>query len=323
MAVQSPQTQKWPDRHAVLFVHGVGNAQPGDYGPLVAQVEELLGDDANKFAIYFLYYDQVNNWFAQKEQLRLQCAQLVRAIGKRLDGSSLGNVIADFGGDVIWPVLLADARLAVRTAVLQQLQQIVLDGKAANVQPRNQHLSVIAHSMGCFHVYEALMYAAATPAEGLGPASAGIVLDNLIFMASPVQLIRTVAGELGSAVPQRESIFSVSAPALEIPWEPGGENEPVRCARRTVSIAGNLDPVSGYFLRKPLAWAYMNLPDQLSFIDQEQVGATVDGAEKLSLTSVLQSALRQEGPPNITPMNPHDWSAYVQRHATDLRTWLV
>jgi hypothetical protein len=322
MATQPPQTQKWPDRHAVLFVHGVGNARPGDYAPLVDQLETILGDDARKFAMYFLYYDQINEWFSQKAQARIEFARLVQAIGRRMDGSSLGNVIADFGGDVLFPVLLPDSRLAVRSAVLQQLQQIVLDGKAANVQPRNQHISVIAHSMGCFHVYEALTYAAATPAEGLGPASGGIVLDNLIFMASPVQLIRTVGRELGNAVPQPESIFSVSSAALEIPWEPGGENEPVRCAKQTIAIAGNLDPVGGYFFRDQLDWAYMNLPGQVAFIDQEQVAA-VSGSEKLSLAAILQDALQRGGPPKITPENPHDWSAYVARHANDLRQWLL
>jgi hypothetical protein len=40
-------------------------------------------------------------------------------------------------GDVIWPVLIPDARLAIRAAVLQQLQTMVLDGIAAGVQPRH------------------------------------------------------------------------------------------------------------------------------------------------------------------------------------------
>jgi len=219
MAVQPPQTQKWPDRHAVLFVHGIGNANPGDYAPLVSQFESVLGADATKFAFYFLYYDQINDWFAQKTKAGVELSLLVQSIRKRLDGSALGNIIADFGGDVIFPVLLADARLAVRSALLQQLQQIVIDGKAAGVQPRNQHITVIAHSMGCYHTYEAMTYASAMPTEGLGPASAGVILDNLIFMASPVQLIRTVGRDLGGAVPQRESIFCVSQPALASPAE--------------------------------------------------------------------------------------------------------
>jgi len=66
----------------------------------------------------------------------------------------------------------------------------------------------------------------------------------------------------------------------------------------------------------------MNLPDQMAFIDQEQV-ASVNGSEKLSLAAILQDALQSRSAPKIAPNNPHDWSAYVERHAPDLRLWLA
>src|SRR6266571_6537697 len=156
-----PQSQPWPSDRAVLFVHGVGGAKPGDYDPLVAELKAVLGTQAKKFAFYFLYYDQVNQWFATKLQAAQQVAALVSTISSRLDATALGKAVADFAGDVIWPVLIADARLAVRAALLQQLQQIVLDGKAAGKEPLDQHLTIIAHSLGCFHIYEALHAAAA------------------------------------------------------------------------------------------------------------------------------------------------------------------
>lgn len=322
MAIQPPQSQKWPADRAVLFVHGIGSSKPGDYDPIVAQLRGILGADAARLAIYFLYYDAVNEWFAQKLQARTAFTKLVQFISGRLDGSDLGNAAAAFAGDVIWPVLIPDARLAIRAAMLQQLQTIVLDGIAAGVQPRNQHVSIIAHSLGCFHTYEALSQMTTNPAEGLGPASAGVVLDNVIYMASPVQLIRSTGLALGNALPQPSSMFSVSDAALEIPSEVGDDGTPVRCARRTVSITGNLDPVGGFVFRAKQPWGYMHLPDQEAFIDQEQV-ATVNGSEQLSLTSILRDALQTQGPPRIAPENPHDWSAYVARHAADLRTWLV
>jgi hypothetical protein len=234
----------------------------------------------------------------------------------------LGDAAASFAGDVIWPVLIPDARLAIRAAVLQQLQTIVLNGVQSGVQPRNQRITIIAHSLGCFHTYEALSYTSSNPAEGLGPASAGVVLDNVIYMASPVQLIRSTGQSLGGAVPQRSTIFSVSTPALEIPWEKGDDDQPVLCAKRTVSITGNLDPVGGFLLRAKQPWGYMDLPGQQAFIDQEQV-ATVNGSEEITLTSLLLDALQTQGPPRIRPENPHDWSAYVARHAADLRQWLT
>lgn len=320
MAILPPQSLKWTADRALLFVHGVGNAKPGDYDPLVAQVAALLGADAKRYAMYSFYYDQINEWFAQKEQARVAFTKLVQSIRKGTDGSELGKVMADFGGDVIWPVLLADGRLAIRAALLLQLQQIRLDGIAAKRQPRDQHISIIAHSMGCFHVYETLTHAAATPSEGLGPASANGVYDNVILMASPVQLIRTVAGDLGAAVPQRKSIYCVSQKTLAIPSEAGDLDQPVACTPHMVSITGNLDPVGGYLFRKE--YAYMTLEGQDSYIDQQQV-ATVGGSEQLSLASLFQSAIQSGGPPNITPTNPHDWSAYVAGHAPDLKKWLA
>jgi hypothetical protein len=320
MTSLSPQTQHWPEDRAVLFVHGVGNSKPGDYAPLVAQLEAILGSDAKRFAMYFLYYDQYNEWFSAKQQASLAFAKLVQFLRVQTDGTSLGNVAADFGGDVIWPVLLADARLAVRAALLQQLQQIRLDGVAAGFQPRDQHVSIIAHSMGCFHVYEALTWAAANPGEGLGPASANSVFDHVILMASPVELIRTVGRTLGSAIPQRETIATVSQTALAIPAEPDERGKPLACTPHLVSITGNLDPVGGYFFRHAYAW--MDLPGQESMIDQ-QVLATVNGSERITLESLFQSALQNGGPPRITPENPHDWSAYVARHANDLKRWLA
>ncbi len=56
---------QWPGKRAVLLVHGVGNAKPGDYAPLAQQVESLLGASASQFAVYFLYYDQINDWLAR------------------------------------------------------------------------------------------------------------------------------------------------------------------------------------------------------------------------------------------------------------------
>jgi hypothetical protein len=322
MATWDAQSQKWPADRAVLFVHGIGNAKPGDYTPLVERLRTILGDDARHVAFYFLYYDQINEWFSAKEQAAVAFEKLLSFLRMGLDATNLGNAAAAFAGDVIWPILLADARLAVRAAVLQQLQQIVADGEKAGTRPRDQHVSIIAHSLGCFHVYEALAAAASDPASGLGPATWGVRLDSLILMASPVQLIRSAAARISGAIPQPETMFSASAPTLEIPGEPGPQGERVLSAKRTIAVAGNLDPVGGYVLRKQLTWGYMKLPGQESVIDQQQV-ASVDGSEELTLQRILQDAIADGGPPAIAPVNPHDWGSYVDRHAPDLPGWLA
>ena len=320
MPTLPPQTQRWPADRALLLVHGIGNAQPGDYDALVGLLQQVLGAAASKIAIYFLYYDQVNDWFAAKTQLALQVASLVQVVRGKVDATALGNVIADFAGDVIWPVLSADARQAVRAAMLQQLQQIVTDGVRAGFQPRDQHLSIICHSLGCFHTFETLHAAARSTTDGLAPGTDGVAFDNVIFMASPVQLIRTVAGSLGAAVPQLATLTSVSSPTLAMPAERIVTGDVVPSVRHTVSITGNLDPVGGWFFRKKAEWAYMNLPGQDAFIDTEQSTSVSSEAD---LAALLQQALRDRQPPQITPNNPHDWGAYVERHADDLRTWLL
>jgi hypothetical protein len=107
-----------------------------------------------------------------------------------------------------------------------------------------------------------------------------------------------------------------------MPFENTGSGRRVASAERTVSITGNLDPVGGHFLRARQPWAYMDLPGQEPFIDEQQLVATGLG-EELTLAGVLQAALRDGAPPDIAPQNPHDWSAYVARHSDELRQWLT
>lgn len=333
-ALTTPQTQRWPADRAILFVHGVGNAGVGDYAPLVEQVQTLLGDAASRFAFYFLYYDELNDWFAGKLQAGALFEQLVGAVRTQLSADNgnggapspgLGNTIAEFAGDVLWPVLLADARTTVRTAYLNQLRRIVRDGEDAGFAPRRQHISIIAHSMGCFHTYEALAEAAVDQGQGLAPATWGVRLDNVIYMASPVQLIRTVARNIQGVVQQSQTLHCVAGASLGFPAEPGAAGAPVLSAKRTVSITGNLDPVGGHLMRSKLKWAYMDFPGEASFepcIDQQQLATTGIG-EEIALAGLLQSALRERQAPQITPVNPHDWYTYITKHADQLRTWLT
>jgi hypothetical protein len=330
----TPQTQRWPADRAILFVHGIGNAGVGDYSLLVEQVHALLGDDAKRFAFYFLYYDEINDWFAAKLQAGALIEKLIGGVRSQFSQSNgaapaasigLGNAVAEFAGDVLWPVLLADARTAIRAMYLNQLRRIVRDGEDAKVPARRQHVTIIAHSMGCFHTYEALGEAAADKGQGLSPATWGVRFDNVIYMASPVQLIRTVARDIQGVVPSKETLHCASGSALALPSEASVSGVPITSARRTVSITGNLDPVGGHLMRTRLPWAYMDFPDQATFepyIDQQQVATTGSG-EDLTLAGLLEAALRDGAAPNITPENPHDWSAYIARHAEQLKAWLT
>jgi hypothetical protein len=56
---------------AILLVHGVGDARPGDDASLVAALETALGADAANFAVYELYYDFINDCLLVSRQFQL------------------------------------------------------------------------------------------------------------------------------------------------------------------------------------------------------------------------------------------------------------
>jgi len=316
------QTQDWPSDKAVLFVHGVGNATPGppgSYDSLVQQLKVVLGNDAKDFAFYFLYYDQINNWFATKTQAAALVSSFFGALKARAAGEKVADTAADFAGDVVWPILITAARFAVRAAYLAQLQQIIEDGKKKIGNARDLRLSIICHSLGCFHTYEILHEIATDSSQGLSPVD-GVIIENVVHMAPPVQLIRTVAQDLGAAVPNRGSLHCLSGAALSIPYTQVGTDR-IPSVKNWVSITGNLDPVGGYFFRHRADWAYMKVADQKSFVDEQQALKNI--RTEAELEAVLKNSLREKSPPKIEPQNPHDWSTYVANHASELRTWLA
>ncbi|MBV6522359.1 MAG: hypothetical protein MNPFHGCM_02507 [Gemmatimonadaceae bacterium] len=307
------QSQTWPGRDAVLLVHGIGNDPAGTRSEANVALRAALGDDADRFAIYELRYDGIDDWFKEKTQAAALVLQLVALLKKRFGDDSLGETAAEFAGDVIFPVLSLSARAALREAFISQLNKMIQDGPHGALQ----RISVVCHSMGCFHTYEAIHAAVDDAAALIGP-QAGVYLQNVVFMASPVQLIKTVVREMGPLIPKRTTLAlnrSLRMPVAEM----NDVSQPY-VLRNFVSIAGDLDPVGGFLLRQKLDWAYMNVPGQKAFIDQ-QSALGIDSAAQLR--DVLLAALRSKEPPQVTVQNPHDWSAYIDRHAEDLREWLV
>jgi hypothetical protein len=107
-----------------------------------------------------------------------------------------------------------------------------------------------------------------------------------------------------------------------MPVEVAATGDVVPLVRRTVSITGNLDPIGGHFFRARRDWAYMALPEQESFVDAQRL-TDLNLSDDAALAEVLEQALQERAPPAITPQNPHSWTAYVDRHADDLRRWLI
>ena len=315
------QQKQWHGDRAVLLVHGIGNAAPGHYATLAETVKDVIGAESGKVALYQLYYDQVNDWFSAKMQLGALLTQATSSLVTLIDDPELGDTLAELVGDVLWPVLLADARAAVREAYLLQLKQIVTDGIAAGIPARDQRLSIICHSLGCFHTYEVLHHAALFPSHMLQPAAHGVRFENVIFMASPVQLIRTIANALGNLVPNKRWLYTVQGETLSIPRQAKLSGEEVLSVKNWVTITGNLDPVGGHFFRRRADWAYMTVPGETVAIVQAQDALNI--TTKAQLVDRVKECLNEREPPNITPTDPHCWESYVTSYAAELHTWLT
>ncbi len=316
----TPQSRSWTGKRAVLLVHGIGNSRPGDYADLLHSVETLLGPDRDHVAFYQLFYDHINDWFVQKTDAAALLGQATSALARQIDDPEIGETLAGYIGDILWPVLSTSARGAVREAYLAQLKQMILDGTNADVPVRRQQLTIIAHSLGCFHTYETLHHAAKYSSHILQPSTHEVKFANVIYMASPVQLIRSVAEQLGSLVPNRRWLETVQGDALHIPFEERSDGKKIQSVRNWVSITGNLDPVGGHFFRKRADWAYMQCEGQQSFVDQQ---FPTDVTSKSDLVARLRASKLTGEAPTISPQDPHAWGSYIARHTTQLRDWIL
>lgn len=315
-----PQSINWPGTRAVLLVHGIGNASVGQVGafPLDA-LKRALADGAPEVAIYTINYDFINDWIDRKVNFAAAITALREALAAKLGNSTADSAIADQIGDVLWPVLSPDLRLAVRDAIIAQLAQIELDRlESAMVRrkdPLDYQVSIIAHSLGCFHTYEVLTAIASEPAHNLQPATDLTTFDSVILMASPVQLIRTVAGLIKAAVPHLATLATLANP-LAIPSE-RLNGEVVPCTNDFISITGSHDPVGGHVLGKKLSWAYMDIPGQHSTV-VSQHALNIDTRDTTALA--LAHAVAAGG---AQLQDPHSWSAYMDAQARQMRGLLL
>jgi hypothetical protein len=309
----TPQTQAWPGDTAVLLVHGVGNARAGDYTDLAHAVRAAVGPDV---AIYSLFYDVFNDWFTEKTQFSGQIQRLTAFIKEKEGQGQLPDTIAEFAGDVIWPLFALASRAAVGRAYLAQMKQIVIDGLNRGLLKQQLKLSIVCHSLGCFHTYEMLHTIAAEPAHTLQPLTDGIRFRSVVFMASPVQLIRTLGQAVSGLVPPGLATLAPTGLAIPSQQALGVTRTSVE---RWISVTGDLDPVGGHFLRRKAPWAYMDVPGQQPIVvPQVLVGA---GTDEENLFTVLRTSLSQAKPPTLN--NPHSWLDYVKGPQVDLKSWLA
>lgn len=313
------QSQVWPGDSALLLVHGVGSYQSADYDSLIAALKAALGDARwNSLAVYTALYDELNDWFAEKLQARVMIQSLLQGLRGRFNSPTLGDAAAEGAGDVVWPVLSLNARMALRDLILSQIRQMVSDGDAAVPLRRMQKLYIVCHSLGCFHTYEALHAAATDPAQALQPVSDNVHFRAVVMMASPVKLIRTVAGDIQGLVPSPGGLASLGR-GLALPGQQLGAGDFDPIAKRLISLTGNLDPVGGYLFRQQQPWAYMDIPGQLSIVENQQI---LGLDTEMKLADALHDARTRPGGLSLSPRNPHDWTGYVSRNAAQVATWL-
>lgn len=307
-----PESLQWPERRAIVLIHGVGSYAKADYKKLLAALEAAVGAGQwRKIAVYTALYDVFNDWVAEK----LRCAALVGELVDRLkfhfDSDALGRVAAEGAGDVVWPVLSLDARHALRGAIIAQLQRVVLDGDRAGLRRAQQKITIICHSLGCFHTFEALSAMAKDPRHRLQPVEDAVQFDNVMMFASPVQLIRTVSGWLGRLVPETDDLASLVGHDLSLPGEPNMVGRFIPSTRRLVSITGDLDPVGGHLMKKKLGWAYMDIAGQESHVDEQTLAGPLT---RPAMAQAIRAALQDPKGLAFKPDNPHDWVAYVERN---------
>src|SRR6185436_3147100 len=195
--IQSQAWKKDSDR-ALVVIHGVGDYKKADYTKLLASLESAITTaEWKNYAVYTVLYDVLNDWTKEKQQAANLANQLKARLKVNFETSTLGETAAEGAGDILWPVLELDARVALRDAIISQLIEVTRDGFRAGVPFRNQKISIVAHSLGCFHTYEALSAMAADPQYQMQPVPDAVQFHSVVLMASPVQLIRSVAGWLG------------------------------------------------------------------------------------------------------------------------------
>ena len=299
-----PVSRDWPGPHAVLFVHGVGNAMPGYYNTVSDQVRGALRAAGLQVAMYELYYDELTDWAASKFNITTLVSHLkssvVGAAASATPPDSDGSqAAAEYMGDVLLPAFSATARSAIHDAYRAQLLQMLMDAwNTQQLPPRDVKLSIICHSLGGFHTYEVLHDIAANRHAGLRPQSDGVRFHSVIFMASPVQLIRTMFRTIEPAIPNSAALAVLHGDGLQQPVS--GDH---RIVDKWISITGDHDPIGGYFMKKQAGWAYMNTPDQVSIVDSQS------REEGYDMKAVFAKA--------------HSWSEYVKTHAKDLASWLA
>lgn len=321
-----PITQKWESPTAVLLVHGIGNASLKSLDPVEDELRQTIGESAGSFPCYRFSYEFINSWVSEKTRLKKLISKLKEQIAEKLGSAEVTRILTDYLGSIIWPLLSLKIRRAIRKALLLQLRQLVQDGINSGYPKEDQKISIVAYSLGCFHIYEALHYCATHPEEQLQPETHGVRLENVLLVASPIKLIQSVISDLRTVISKPDDLAVLSLPDLAFPFERSFYGSITPMVRNWYSITGDLDLVGGYLMRRKLEWAYMcippndGLPPATEVIERQEWSAidTID-----DLAPLLKKAVIRKKFPRITLADPHSLMNYLHHHKLELEQWFI
>jgi hypothetical protein len=100
-------------------VHGIGDASTGEDRALPLElVRQMLGDEAPSVALFRMNYDVIDDWLATKSQFQTGITALKRVLALSLGAETIDATIAEYVGDVRWPIPSAELRFGVRDALV-------------------------------------------------------------------------------------------------------------------------------------------------------------------------------------------------------------
>lgn len=228
--LQENQGGKMSKRRSIIFIHGIGDQQPG-YSE--ALFDTLVGDNEN-LRSEILKYEMLYDYVHQEMNAKLEIEKLVK---KFTDGKDVKKLAEDTVTHVLYFWMVNDARKWILRLFEQKLLKVVSDGRKAGVPPAKHEISIISHSLGTFIAYEGLHFVIGRNAVGIHDE---VHIKNLFTLASPLALIKRINDKL-----QRATGLLAIAEDLKKPVEWNDAlNTQISNIERWYSFRHKLDPVA-------------------------------------------------------------------------------
>jgi hypothetical protein len=219
-----------PKRRSVIFIHGIGDQQPG-YSEVLHNI--LIGGDNNsrsEIHKYEILYDYVH----QEMNAKLEIDKLVK---KFTNGEDVEKLTEDTVTHVFYFWMVNNARKWILKLFEQKLLLVVSDGRKAGIPPAKHEISILSHSLGTFVAYEGLHYIIGRRSVGIHDE---VHIKNLFSLASPLALIKKINDRLQRAT----GLLAISEDLKKpVEWN-DALNRQISNVERWYSFRHTFDPVA-------------------------------------------------------------------------------